>query len=147
MAETSLSREQVAAAIVAKSDQLNADDLVGGPITVRVTSVRAGAADQPWQIGISDRRVPWRPCKTERRVIVAAWGDDPEAWIGRWLTLRRDPEVIWAGEPVGGIRILAMTDIPREGLSLALQASKKAKSRRVVDWMPTPAPPFGAPFQ
>ena len=34
------------ATIVPKSDQLNAEQLLGGPITVQVTEVRIGSSDE-----------------------------------------------------------------------------------------------------
>jgi hypothetical protein len=45
------------------------------------------------------------------RVLVAAWGANSKAYIGKSLTLFRDASVKWAGMEVGGIRISHMSDI------------------------------------
>lgn len=105
----------VSSAIVAKSDQLNAIDLVGRDVTVTITDVKPGPADQPVHI-ITDTYGPSRPfkaSKTALRDIVQAWGTDSTQWIGRRLTLFNDPEVLWAGQAVGGIRIRAMSHIDK----------------------------------
>src|SRR3546814_10205634 len=71
--------------IVPKSDQLNAEQLLGGPITITVTDVkRGGGEEQPVVIhyeGEGGR--PYKPCKSMRKVLVFAWGSDGGAWIGR----------------------------------------------------------------
>lgn len=118
----------VSGTIIAKSDQLNADDLLSGPITVEITGVRMTKEDQPLSVSISGGRQPWKPCKTMRRVLVHAWGADASKWIGRWLTLYREPTVKWAGGDVGGIRIAAMSHITsRVVISLAETKGKKVK--------------------
>ncbi|MEV4777487.1 hypothetical protein [Microbacterium sp. LWH12-1.2] len=103
----------VSNAIVAKSDQLNAIDLTGRDVTVTIVDVKPGPADQPVHI-ITDTYGPSRPfkaSKTALRDIVQAWGTDSTAWVGRRLTLWNDPSVLWAGKPVGGIRVRAMSHI------------------------------------
>lgn len=113
--------------IQAKSDQLNADDLLGGPITVRIDGASQGNAEQPVQLQISGGHCPWRPCKTSLRMLVAAWGKDASQWVGRWVRLYRDPAVRFGGQDVGGIRISALSDIERPmTLSLAVSRGKKA---------------------
>lgn len=105
----------VSAAIVAKSDQLNAIDLVGRDVTVAIVDVKPGPADQPVHI-VTDAygpSRPWKPSKTALRDIVQAWGTDSTVWVGRRITLFNDPEVLWAGQPVGGIRIRAMSHIDK----------------------------------
>lgn len=103
----------VSNAIVAKSDQLNAIDLVGRDVTVTVVDVKPGPADQPVHI-ITDAygpSRPWKPSKTALRDIVQMWGTDSTVWVGRRITLWNDPSVLWAGKPVGGIRVRAMSHI------------------------------------
>lgn len=105
----------VSSAIVAKSDQLNAIDLVGRDVTITIVDVKPGPADQPVHI-ITDQYGtgrPWKPSKTALRDIVQAWGTDSTVWVGRRVTLWNDPEVLWAGQPVGGIRIRAMSHIDK----------------------------------
>jgi hypothetical protein len=127
-----LTTADLAVSIVTKSDQLNADDLVGGPLTGRVVRVTKGSPEQPVEVHVSSWKVPWKPCKTERRVLIAIWGDDPRAWIGRTLRLRRDPAVAFGGANVGGIRIEGASHIDA-AVSVMLNARKGAKARRTVE--------------
>lgn len=116
--------------IAAKSDQLNADDLLGGPITVRVTRV-VGMNDKEQPIAVhydGDNGKPYKPGKSMRRVLVNFWGKDGEGYVGRWLVLYRDPEVAFGGIKVGGIRIGAMSDIDGDD-SMALAVTRGAKRR------------------
>ncbi len=118
--------------LIAKSDQLNADDLVGGPITVRILGVRRGKTDeQPIEIDIEGHR-PFRPCKTVRRVLAAGWTSDSSKWVGQRLTLYRDPDVLWAGKKAGGIRVAAMSGI-KGRMTMALATAKGKKSDNVID--------------
>lgn len=114
--------------IVAKSDQLNADDLLAGPITVSIIGVSAGAPDQPVSIKIDGGHQPYKPCKTMRRVLISAWGKNGNDWVGRSMTLFNDPAVLWAGKPVGGIRISHLSDMPKDmNISLAITRGKKTQ--------------------
>lgn len=123
----------VSKTIAAKSDQLNADDMIGGPLTVRIRDVRAGSTvEQPITIDVDGWPQPYKPCKTMRRVLVAAWGGDSAAYIGRSMTLYRDPTVQWGGEAVGGIRISAMSDIPHR-LEIPLAVTRKSKRKFVIE--------------
>lgn len=122
----------VSKTIIAKSDQLNADDLVGGPITVTINDVKITSEEQPVAIAISGGHQPWKPCKTMRRVLAFAWGKDAKQWIGKSLTLKRDPDVKWAGEAVGGIRIQAMSDISQK-LEMSLAETRGKKRKFVVE--------------
>lgn len=98
--------------IAPRSDQLNADDFVAGPRTVRITSVEIKGGEQPISVHFEgDNGKPWKPCKTTARLMVAAWGPDASQYKGRSLTLYRDPTVKWAGLEVGGIRISHMSHI------------------------------------
>lgn len=118
--------------IIAKSDQLNADDLVSGPITVMITSAARGKTEeQPVDLALSGGHRPWRPCKTCRRVLIFAWGPDASKWVGRSLTLFRDPNVTWGGAKVGGIRIAAMSDIA-EAFTISLAVAKGKKDLNKV---------------
>lgn len=98
--------------IVPRSDQKNADDLISGPLTIKVTEVRITAGDQPVSIDYagSDGR-PYKPCKSMRRILVEAWGNDSAAYIGRSMTLVRDPTVRFGKDEVGGIRISHLSHI------------------------------------
>lgn len=113
--------------ITAKSDQLNADDLLGGPITITIEDVKRGTTDQPIAVfyqGCNGK--PWYPCKSMRRVLVAVWGNDGKTYAGKSCTLYRDPDVKFGGIKVGGIRISHMSHID-ENVALALQVTKGSK--------------------
>lgn len=128
----------LAATIVPKSDQLNADDLLTGPLTVTVTGVSAhDAADQPISVHIEGHR-PYKPCKSMRRVLITAWGVDGRAWAGRSMTLYCDPEVMFGGVKVGGIRISHLSHIDRE-LAMSLTATRGKKANYKVKPLPTVA--------
>lgn len=100
-----LTREEVLASIVPNSDQINAEDLITGPITVTIKGSRRGSKEQPWFIDLSDHDREFRPCKTCRRIIIATWTDDSDCWVGQQVTLFRDPDVVLKGVVVGGVRI------------------------------------------
>jgi len=118
----------VGATIAPKSDQLNADDLIAGPITVRIVSVAANSTDSgPIRINI-EGRLPYYPCKGMRRVLVAAWGEDGAPYAGRYMTLYRDPEVKYGGIKVGGIRISHLSDIASDMyMALTVTRGKRAE--------------------
>lgn len=111
--------------IAAKSDQLNADDLMGGPREVTITRVRKGSSDQPVEIHLAECK-PWRACKTSLRILAAAWGTQTSEWVGRRVLLARDPSVRWAGVEVGGIRPTALSHIDGP-LTLQLSVSRGKK--------------------
>lgn len=118
--------------IIAKSDQLNADDLLGGPITITIEDVKQGNADQPIAVfykGCNGK--PWYPCKSMRRVLVAIWGNDGKTYAGKSCTLYRDPEVKFGGIKVGGIRVSHMSNI-EENVALGLQVTRGSKKLYTV---------------
>ena len=119
--------------IIPKSDQINADDLIAGPLTITITEVeiRPGT-EQPVTIRyVGDGGKPWRPCKSMSRVMVAAWGPDASKYAGRSVKLYRDPSVKWAGMEVGGIRVSELSDIDKP-MVLALTETKKTRKPYTV---------------
>lgn len=115
--------------IIPRSDQLNSEQLLGGPLVITVTDVRAGSGeDQPVSIyHDTDPARPFKPCKTMRKVLILAWGPDGRQWIGRSMELYCDQAVKFGGEEVGGIRISRLTDIPK-GIKVSLTATKGRKA-------------------
>lgn len=138
----------LSSSIIAKSDQLNADDLVSGPRTFTVTKVEEGNAEQPCKIYLAEwpGNRPFKPSKTAMRVLAYAWGEETDEWpTGARMTLFRDATVKWAGVEVGGIRISALSHI-KEPFKIALQESKGKKTLHSVDPLPdAPAPQQQAP--
>lgn len=126
--------------ILAKSNQLNADDLIGRSLTIRITNVRGMAGDQPIAIDYDgDNGKPFLPCKSMRRVLVGGWGADGKSYIGKSMTLYRDPDVQFGGVKVGGIRISHMSDLEKP-LNLMLTASQKSKKPYTVAILRTESP-------
>lgn len=126
-----------------RSDQVNADDLIGGPITYTVRDVREGAAEQPIDIMLIETDRAYRPSKTMRRVIVAAWGSESSAYIGRRLTLYREPSIRFGKEEVGGIRISHMSGITGR-VETKVQVSRGKREKFTVDPLPDAAPALTA---
>lgn len=118
----------MSAVIVPKSDQISADDLISGPITIRIAKVEIKAgSEQPVNVHFEgDDGRPWRPCKSMSRVLVAAWGPDSSKYAGHAVTLYRDPRVKWGGMEVGGIRISHLSHINGD-MVLPLTATKGKK--------------------
>jgi len=134
----------MAAVIIPKSDQLNADDLLTGPMTITITDVTVrGGQEQPVSIHFeNDNGKPYKPCKSMSRVLVTVWGPDSKQYIGRSMSLYCDPKVKWGGMEVGGIRISHMSDID-SAITMALtvtRANKKPftvnplKVEPAIDW-------------
>ena len=113
------------AALAPKSDQINAQDLIAGDMTVTIAGVKVTpGTEQPVSIRLEGMDKVWRPCKTTGRILMAAWGPDTSVYPGRSAQLYLDPEVKWGGMKVGGIRIRALSHIDSE-LQLALAESKQ----------------------
>ena len=114
--------------IIPKSDQLNADDLIGRDLTIKITGVDIkGGQEQPVSIHFEgDDGKPYKACKSMCRVMVSAWGPDSKKYVGRSMTLYRDPAVKWGGMAVGGIRISHMSDIS-DDMTMALTVTRANK--------------------
>lgn len=100
-------------AMEAKSDQMNAIDLIAGPKTVEITSVKVlDTDDQPVHVFYNgDGGKPYKPCKGMIRAIATAWGDEGDNAVGKKMTLFREPTVKWGGADAGGIHISHMTGL------------------------------------
>lgn len=112
--------------VEAKSDQLNADDLIGAPRTITVSRVSGNDGDQPVSIHYEgDNGKPFKPCKTIRRILLAVWGRNAADYVGRSMTLYRDDSVTFGGLNVGGIRISHMSHIDKEMLVVVMKTKGK----------------------
>jgi len=111
------------------STQTNADDFLTGPRTITVTGVDVdnGTKEQPVNIHFDgDGGKPYRPCKSMRRVIASAWGTESDAYLGRSMTLHRDPDVTFGNDKVGGIRITHLSHIDRpQTMTLTISRAKR----------------------
>ena len=113
--------------VEAKSDQLNADDLLGAPRTITVRRVTGNdSAEQPVSIYYEgDNNKPFKPCKTMRRVLLGVWGRQASDYIGRSMTVYRDDSVTFGGLNVGGIRISHMSHIDGEKMVVVMKTKGK----------------------
>lgn len=121
--------------VAPKTDQLNADDLLGGKTRdIKITKVKENDSEtQPLSIYFEgDNNKPWKPCKGMRRVLIDLWGDDvcrnaSVNFVGRAVRLYRDPDVTFGSTVMGGIRISHASHIDREQKILVTTA----RARRV----------------
>lgn len=104
--------DEWASALEAKSDQINAIDLIGGPQTFTIESVSHGSAEQPMNIHLVESPgKAYRPSRTMRRFMAKTWGWPPTTWAGKRLTLYRNPKIRFGKDEVGGIEISHVSDI------------------------------------
>lgn len=120
-----------------KSDQQNFDDYVSGPKTVTVADVKKGSSEQPVEVHLVEfPGRPFKPSKSMRRVLVAAWGPEASTYTGRQMTLYGDPTVKFGGQEVGGIRISHLSHIP-DTLSIPLTVTRGKRQPFVVEPLET----------
>jgi hypothetical protein len=118
--------------IIPKSDQLNYDDVLTGPITITIKTLKAGNDQQPVVIVPEDENVrDYKPCKSMRRVLIAIWGDKGKDWIGQRMTIYGDPTVKYGGVEVGGLRISHMTGMDAP-VTLKLTATRGKRADYTV---------------
>jgi hypothetical protein len=113
-----------------KSDQLNADDLLTGPMTVTITDVTSGPVDQPVHIHI-DGQQPFKPCKTVRRILITAWGQNGRDWVGKSMTLYCDKSVKFGGVALGGIRVSHLSHI-NAVMNMMLTSTRGKKAQTII---------------
>lgn len=122
--------------IVPRSDQINAEDLISGPVTITITDVSQGSAEQP--VDMANAEFPgraYRPSKTMRRLIVAAWGKSTAPYVGRRITIYRDPEIMFGRDKVGGIKISHLSHIDKR-MTMALTVTRGKREQFAVDPLP-----------
>jgi hypothetical protein len=132
----------MAKAIEPRSDQMNSMDLLAGELTLTITDVKVhDSPEQPVSIWFAEfpKGRPFKPSKTVSRILVAAWGDDESVYIGRRLHLYRDPEVVFGKDKVGGIRVKAMSHIPKR-FAVTLATSKGKVAPYIIEPLADDAP-------
>jgi len=118
--------------IAPKSDQLNADDLISGPVTVTISEVAKGSPEQPVDVRLVEfPGRAYRPSKSMRRIMVSAWGPEAAAYSGRRLTLYRNPEITFGRDKVGGIEISHLSHLDKP-LTVALTATRGKRKNFTV---------------
>ena len=123
-----------------KSDQINADDMAGRSAVVTVAGVEKIAGEQPLAVHLHEfPGRPWKPGKTVRRILAAAWGTDAAQWAGRRAELFTDPKVTFGKSEVGGIRVSRLSHLDKP-LTLALTATRGKKQTHRIDPLPDSTP-------
>ena len=126
--------------LAANSAQQNYDEYLAGPKTVTVAEVRQGTAEQPVNVELVEfPGKPFKPAKSVRRVLAAAWGTDASKWTGRRLTIYGDPSVRYGGKEVGGLRVSHVSHIDKP-ITVALTVTRGKRAPFTVQPLPD-APP------
>jgi hypothetical protein len=134
----------IADTVAPKSDQLNAEDLLSGERTFTIAEVKVhDSPEQPVDVYLVEfpKNRPWKPSKTSRRVLIMGWGNKSAEYVGKRITLYRDPEIKFGGDKVGGIKIRAMSHLPgNKRMAVALTVTRGKRAPYVVDPLPDDAP-------
>lgn len=122
-----------------RSDQINYDNFAGGiKRVVTITEVRKGSSEQPVEIHLAEfPGRPYKPSKSMRRVLVAAWGADSSVYAGRRIGLYGDPTVKFGGQTTGGIKIGGLSHID-EPLQIPLTVTRGKRAVHEVKPLPSP---------
>lgn len=124
-----------------RSDQLNFDDVAAHDLTITVTEVKRGGPEQPVELHNSEHPGrPYKPGKSMRRVLIAAWGTESAEYVGKQITLYGDPSIKFGKDAVGGIRIRALSHISGP-LTVALTVTRGQRKPFTVQPLPTATEP------
>ena len=119
--------------ILAKSDQLNSEDLLSAPRRIKITGTKQGNAESPVIVNYEgDNGRPFKPCKTVRKILSIAWGTHTGAWVGQEALLYREPSVVYAGKEVGGIRVQALSGIDKR-IVVSLAKTRGHKVEHIIE--------------
>lgn len=123
------------------ADQLNFDDVQAHNLTITVESVKQGPPDQPVELHNAEfEGRPYKPGKSMRRVLIAAWGTDASAYVGRKITIYGDPSIRFGKDAVGGIRISHLSHIDKP-LTVALTVTRGKRAPFTVQPLTTAPEP------
>ena len=131
----------ISQALLAKSDQLNAGDLTGSPIVATISAVVGEPTKPIIELEGMDGR-PWKPSKGMLRIIARGWGTETDAFVGRRVKLVNNPEVIYAGEAVGGVEVVAMSHLDKPFTIPVRISQKKVKQHHVEVLAEPPTEPW-----
>jgi hypothetical protein len=130
----------IASSLAPRSDQINADDLISGPQTFTIREVIKGKAEQPLDFMLVETDRAYRPGVIMRRILAAAWGTNGDDYVGRRLTLYRDPSIRFGSAVVGGIRVSHVSHISKP-VTEKIQVTRGKREAFKVDPLPdAPAP-------
>lgn len=126
--------------LAANSAQQNYDEYLGGPKTVTVEKVSKGSSEQPVDVHLVEfPGKPFKPAKSVRRVLAAAWGTDASQWAGRSMTIYGDSDVRYAGKAVGGLRVSHVSHIDKP-VTVALTVTRGKREPFTVKPLAAPSP-------
>ncbi len=138
-----MNKIELQACAEARSDQIDADNLIGG-ITMDVTikAVQRGPSnEQPLQLVLEETDKFYRPSKTFRRALIGCFGDEPANWVGQRIRLIRNPDTTFGGVKVGGIEVSHASIAAPIVLMLSTKRGKKsAVSIDVIPPIQKPVP-------
>ena len=118
-----------------RSDQINADDLVGSPRTYTIIGVREGTAEQKYDLMLEGETRVWRPPLTVLRTLIKCWGDDAAEWQGKRATLYCDDTVTFGKDQVGGIRVSHVSGIDKP-TTVSVTATRGRRKKITVQPLP-----------
>ena len=127
--------------IQADSDCLVAADLVGGPLTILVERVTESGKNDKKKIDIfyANSEKPFRPCKSMLRILCELWKTtDATTFIGRGITLYREPDCMWKGEKTPGVRICGLSHIEKAVTVVANERRGKMATYQIEPIRPWP---------
>lgn len=123
----------VSFALEAKSDQLNAMDIMGCDRIIKIRAVNVSKGEQPISIFFDgDNNKPWKPSKGMNRILAGAWGLESASWVGKYACLYFEPSVMYAGKEVGGIRIRSLSDINPKGMQFSLSINRQKREPYIL---------------
>ena len=132
--------------IIANSNQLNAEDLISANRTIKVTGVKPYTEKGVSKFDIhyeGDNGRPYKPSKGMRVVITSGWGMDGDNFLGKFLRLYYEPDAVYAGKEVGGIRINGMSNI-KDLMKVRITERRGHKKEYIVQVIDV-APPAAYP--
>jgi len=127
--------DDITLAIQAKSDQLNAVDIVGSEPVIKIREVQlflTSPKQKVWIFFEGDNNRPWKPAVGMSRIMTEAWGKLTKEWVGKHVQIFCEPTVTYGGEQVGGIEIKALSDIKKEGIDVVHVKSQKQRKVRHI---------------
>lgn len=136
----------IAPFIESASDRIIGDDLIAGPQTYTITGAKGIVEDKKkrLRLDLDGSAKPFIPCKGMARLMGHLWGPDASKWIGKTVTLYRDPDVRFGADMTGGVRICAASNIDAQQ-SVPIRISQKSVKTYKVD--PIAQPVGGSPRQ
>lgn len=128
------------------TDQLNFEDFLGGVTrVVTIAKVEKGRKEGQYDISIEGDDRYWRPPPTVLKQLVSAWTDEADTWVGKQALLYGDPEVMMAGQKVGGIRVSHVSHI-NEPVTESLSVTRGKRRPHTLHPLPDqPAAPAEDP--